>query len=323
MKKYVLAMLLAGSVVLEGCAIGSAPSVEGVNLTDGASDENVEQGNDTEAGDDAVSADDTAAEDSAVTDESVDGDYEQFTKDYTDDIKTKVTEITTSSNSLTDELTSIVALYDEYDSLSTNAPDQTAMNEVCGWGTVVWKEECLNLLGRMETSDPAGYQDVKSEYDNWEKYVPAMAQKMSDRYADGSIYPVIYSYNTAMRYKRYAYILASSLADIQGEVTFSFPDSTMCGYYGDYSSDSYLIITEGMESGSYDIVIHIDDTKEIRGWGSVDENSDGSEVMAFTSDDAAVEGTIDCFALGATFYVSASDGSIVSQEESYDFTFKY
>lgn len=62
--------------------------------------------------------------------------------------------------------------------------------------------------------------------------------------------------------------------------------------------------------------------KELRGWGS-QEDAPESSFITFTSDDGTVEGRIDCFALGASFYASVSDGAIVSTDETYEFTFKY
>ena len=53
------------------------------------------------------------------------------------------------------------------------------------------------------------------------------------------------------------------------------------------------------------------------------EDAPESSFITFTSDDGSVEGRIDCFALGASFYASVSDDSIVNTNETYEFTFKY
>ena len=76
-------------------------------------------------------------------------------------------------------------------------------------------------------------------------------------------------------------------------------------------------------SGSYDIVIHIDDSKELRGTGVDYEYPESTEVIMFTSDDETVKGMIDFFALEASFYVTETDGSVVGPEGAYTFTFKY
>jgi hypothetical protein len=196
------------------------------------------------------------------------------------------------------------------------------MNCLCQWETLVWEDEVTSLLDRLKEKDSDFYNNIYSEYENWLKYVPSMAEKMTYVYEGGSIYPTMYSYNEAMRFKREAYDLASTLADVTGDVAFSFPDNSPCGYYGDYAGDSYLLITEGMEGGSYAIKIHLDNSKELIGYGST-EDAPESEYISFVSDDGSVEGRIDCFALGASFYASVSDGAVVNTNETYEFSFKY
>ena len=193
---------------------------------------------------------------------------------------------------------------------------------LCQWGTVVWEDEVTSLMDRLKDEAGDNYENIRSEHENWLKYVPSMAEKMTYVYEGGSIYPTMYSYNEAMRFKREAYTLASTLADIRGDVAFSFPDNTPCGYYGDYAGNNYLIITDGMENGSYDILVHISDDKKLRGWG-LQEDAPESSFITFTSDDGAVEGRIDYFALGASFYASVSDGAVVNTDETYEFSFKY
>ena len=151
----------------------------------------------------------------------------------------------------------------------------------------------------------------------------SMAEKMSETYKDGSIYPTIYSYNEAVRYKQKAYSLASALADLAGDAGFSLPDSSLCGYYGDYSEDSYLIITEGMESDSYEVTIRLEASKQLNGYATPYEYPGDKKVLLFTSKDDTVKGTIDGFDLDATFYVSETDGSVVEPEMAYSFSSKY
>lgn len=243
--------------------------------------------------------------------------------DYTDTIKGEIDDIAGSASDLSDELVKVNSLYDKYDEMRMNAQDQTSINLLSQWGTVVWKDETISLLDRISQSNSTQNKEIHEEYEKWEKYVPTMVERMSKTYEDGSMYPMIYSYNEAMRYKQMAYSLASSLADLKGDGAFTLPDSTPYGYYGDYAGDSYLIITEGMESGSYDIVIHIDDSKELRGTGEDYESPESTEVIMFTSDDETVKGMIDFFALEASFYVTETDGSVVGPEGAYTFTFKY
>ncbi len=243
--------------------------------------------------------------------------------DYSEQITAEIGTIAQNSASLRDELVSINALYDKYDELRMNAEDQASINELSVYGTMVWKGEAESLLDRIKEKAPDNYNDIYSEYEKWESFVPTMAERMSYLYVDGSIYPTIYSYNEAMRYKQKAYSLASALADITGDQAFGFPDSTRCGYYGDYESDSYLVITEGMESGSYNILIHIDDTKELRGWGEVEDAPDSDTYLLFTSDDETVKGFVEHSSLEAALYVTETDYSVVGPEGAYSFPLKY
>ncbi|SHN62000.1 hypothetical protein SAMN02745247_02446 [Butyrivibrio hungatei DSM 14810] len=96
-------------------------------------------------------------------------------------------------------------------------------------------------------------------------------------------------------------------------------DSPLCGCYGEYKNDHYLIISDGMEEGSFDIEIHIDDSKELKGYATIYEYPDSKEVLLFTSEDGTVKGTIDGFETDVTFYVSETDGAVVGQEEAYSF----
>ncbi len=322
MKREVLLAIITAAMVLGGCSNAQekekdvlVPVVQDIENDSEAADETVD--GDDAGTDSDVSEDETATNSDATEDETA---ADSTMEDYTDQIASDIEAL--SSDSLSDELVKVNELYNKYDEIRMNAPDQASINILSQWGTLVWKDETLSLLNRIKEQDSANYNDILAEYENWEKYVPTMAEKMSYLYEDGSIYPTIRSYNEAMRYKQEAYTLASTLADITKDVAFSFPDSTPCGYYGDYAGDSYLIITEGMESDSFNIVVHIDDTKELRGWGSIADQP-GDEYILFTSDDGTVSGTISYFALDATFYVSETDGSVVGPEEAYSFTFKY
>ena len=321
MKRKLILALIAATLVMSGC--GKEASVtdennsvfEKIDQSEGSGSESGETtGNVSEAG--AENGETATAETGAKEA----GDASADTDDYTDQIKSEITAL--QSDSLTDELVAINKLYDKYADMTANASDQTEMNCLCQWETLVWEDEVVSLLDRLKEKDSENYNNVYSEYENWLKYVPSMSEKMTYVYEGGSIYPTMYSYNEAMRFKREAYILASTLADVTGDVAFSFPDNSPCGYYGDYAGDSYLIITESMEGGSYAIKFHIDDSKELIGYGST-EDAPESEYITFVSDDGSVEGRIDCFALGASFYASVSDGAIVNTNDTYEFTFKY
>lgn len=251
--------------------------------------------------------------------ENVSEDYSS--NDYSSQIKAEID--TAITDSLSDELKNIDEIYNKYYEIEQNATDQTQMKESSQWGTLVWKYESAKLLERIKEKSPTNYDDIISEYETWEKYIPAMVEKMSSFYENESIYSTIYSYNEAMRYRQKAFYLASTLADFMGDSNFTLPDSSMCGYYGDYTANSYLIITEGMENGSYNIIIHIDNSKELHGHATLYKYPRDKDVLLFTSEDESVKGTIDYFEPDATFYVSETDNAVVYPEEAFTFRFKY
>ncbi len=320
------------AVVLGGCSAKSeapdeVPSafekIDKEESTEPETDNSVSEDNTGEAAPAEEAATENESEQTETSNQTEDSDQTALSEDYSDQIKSEIDAIAAGSASLSDELVSVNQLYDKYDQLRMSADNQTAMNDLSKWGTVVYKEEVQSLLNRIKESNPTSYNEIITEYEKWEKYVPTMAERMSATYAEGSIYPMMYSYNEAMRYKREAYSLASALADIVSNEIFQLPDSTRCGYYGDYTGDSYLIITEGMESGSYDILIHFDDSKELHGWGEVEDAPDSDTYLLFTSDDGTVEGYISHSTLDASFYVTKTDNAVVGPEGAWTFDFQY
>ncbi|MBQ1548540.1 MAG: hypothetical protein IIZ61_09130 [Lachnospiraceae bacterium] len=305
MKKSLVMALVAAAMLLGGCS-GKAPAA----TTDTASNDNAETV--TEESEDTSSEDTEEAEDDTSSDE-----------DLTVQIQGEVSDIIQKSASLSEELVGVNKLYDKYDELCTNAENQTEMNQLSQWRTLVWKTEIKGLLERIEEKDVTYYEENYPTYQEWEDYVTDMAEKMSYTYEGGSIYPSMVAYNEAMRCKNEAYGLASALAGIIKEDGFVFPDSTRCGFYGDYTKDSYLIITEGMENGTYNILIHIDDSKVISGTGEVEDAADSDTYLLFTSEDGKVKGTVSHDVLGSDFNVTESDGSVVKTGDSYSFSFRY
>ena len=305
MKKSLVMALVAAAMLLGGCS-GKAPAA----TTDTASNDNAETV--TEESEDTSSEDTEEAEDDTSSDE-----------DLTVQIQGEVSDIIQKSASLSEELVGVNKLYDKYDKLCTNAENQTEMNQLSQWRTLVWKTEIKGLLERIEEKDVTYYEENYPTYQEWEDYVTDMAEKMSYTYEGGSIYPSMVAYNEAMRCKIEASGLASALAGIIKEDGFVFPDSTRCGFYGDYTKDSYLIITEGMENGTYNILIHIDDSKVISGTGEVEDAADSDTYLLFTSEDGKVKGTVSHDVLGSDFNVTESDGSVVKTGDSYSFSFRY
>ena len=334
MKRKIL-ILMAAAMMLGGCS-GKASTEDATIFEKIGASEQENTGSGTEESE-SNSSDNSADGAQAQKEETVGTDNAQAegsdpsgtseaadSDDYTDTIKGEIDDIAGSASDLSDELVKVNSLYDKYDEMRMNAENQTSMNILSKWGTVVWKNETLSLLDRINQCNSAGNGQFNEEYEKWEKYVPTMAERMSQTYKDGSIYPMIYSYNEAMRYKREAYVLASTLADLKSDPAFHFPDSTRCGYYGDYAGDSYLIITEGMESGSYDVLIHFDDTTEIHGWGVAEEGEPDSDTyLLFTSDDGGIVAYLSHSILEASLYVKESDNPAVSIAGVYTFDFQY
>lgn len=311
MKKKLVLTILAAMLALGGCSGASNPSSEDNALTG----ESIvaEQKETGEAGE----------KETAGTESSEGVESNAGAEDYGAQIKNEIAQIAQTAASLSNELVLVNELYDKYDEIKKNAPDQAGMNELSQWGAQVWKEEVASLLGRIQAKDASCYQDIASEYEKWKSYVPSMVEKMTASYEGGSIYPQMYSYNEAMRYKREAYVLASTLADLAKEMDFVFPDATRCGFYGDYAGNSYLIITEGMENDTYDILVHIDDEKILSGWGEVEDAPDNDTYLLFTTDDGSVKGYISHSTLEASLYVTETDYSVIGPEGSYSFSHKY
>ena len=238
-------------------------------------------------------------------------------------IKSEVAKISESSDDISAEISAVYDLYEKYDEQRANAPDQASMNESSGLGTLVWKAECESLLERIKENSEDAYNNIISEYEKWESYVPFMAEKMSYIYEGGSIYPMMCSYNEAMRYKYKSFSLASALIDLTGGEYYGFRGNNACGFYGDYDSDSYLLITEGMESDSYNVLIHFDNDKVLSGWGYTDDGPDSDTYILFTSDDGTVEGHITHSMLEAALYVTKTDNAVVGLEGAPTFYNKY
>ncbi len=318
MKKQILVMM-AAAMLLGGCA--GKTEADDATIFEKTGEETQDSTGAEDAGTENAEAQ-TADAESAGTENADAG--AAGSDDYTDTIKSEISDITNSASDLSDELVKVNSLYDKYDEMRMNAENQASINLLSQWGTLVWKEETISLLDRISQSNSTQNKEIHDEYEKWEKYVPTMAERMSKTYEDGSIYAMIYNYNEAMRYKREAYVLASTLADLKGDAAFSFPDSTRCGYYGDYTGDSYLIITEGMESGSYDITIHFDDATEIHGTGVVEEGEPDSDTyLLFTSDDGGITAFVSHSTLDASLYVKESNNPAVSIVGAYTFDFQY
>ncbi len=240
-------------------------------------------------------------------------------EDFTQQIKNEISEIA-AAGSLTDELVKVNELYSKYDDLRMNAETQTEMNTAAKWGTLVWETEVESLMERISNHEnKSAVEQIKPTYDDWSSKVDAMAEKMAYIYEGGSIQGMIIMDNKRILCRNEAYGLASTLADLNGEATFMLPERDPYGYYGDFASGDYLILTEGMESGSYNILVSINGKGEITGMGE----ATGDESLSFTGDDMVTTGEITYSNFGAEFSVTEADGTVVNSGDYYEFTFHY
>ncbi|MCR5557952.1 MAG: hypothetical protein K6F75_10380 [Butyrivibrio sp.] len=242
----------------------------------------------------------------------------------TTQIQSEVAGIAAAGN-LSDELEMVTELYDQYDDMRMSAETQTEMNEKAQWGTMVWVTEVESLMERIENcGNSSAIEQIRPAFEEWSANVDAMAEKMSYSYEGGSIQGMIILQNKGILYRNEAFALASTLADLNGDVTFSFPTRDPYGYYGDFVGGDYLILTEGMESGSYTVLISKKDAGEITGYGfQADGEAFGSSdgELTFASDDDSVSGALSYSAMGANFSVTESTNDAFPAGSSYEFSF--
>ena len=318
MKKNLITLLLATTFVLAGCSTGEtttpgsdpAPIESDQDSDVQVIDESVEGDTETSDSDDSLVAD--------TDSENEEGSFDST--DYTDQIQSEIADIAASSESLNDELLSVSELFDKYQEMRQDAGDgtQAAMNEMVQWETCVWKTEAESLLSRIEETGSDDYEGTKSVYDEWESNVDAMAEKLSESYKDGSIYGMICEEEKAFRYQKMSYGLATQLADLTGEAGFSTPMIYAEGIYGDYTLKSdYMVIADGMETGSYEVSFSIEGVGEFSGYGYV---SDYESTIDFELEDGT-KGTIEYSYSGAELTVTeAGDNELGS---SYTFNYAY
>ncbi|MCR5656965.1 MAG: hypothetical protein K6G06_05815 [Butyrivibrio sp.] len=332
MKKRFLAIAFAATMIMSGCGNAEsetaltnedpAAATEGETLEENAAlEESTEESavaavQDVNDAEDVTDVEVAGAEDAAEVE--VEADDTKAGEDYTEQIKTEIGEIA-GSDSLADEMTKVDELYKKYDDLRMNAETQVEMDEMAQWPTLVWETEVESLMERIEKTEDSSVADIKSAYDEWSSNVDAIAEKMSFTYEGGSIQGMITVGNKATLCRNKAYGLAASLADINKETDFEIPATDPYGIYGDFSKGNYIILTEGMESGSYNVLISTD-AGEITGT-AVD--GEGEKELAFTSDDDTIKGSVTYDNTVASFTVSESDGSVVKADDVFDFDLHY
>ncbi|MCR5773145.1 MAG: hypothetical protein K6G87_18140 [Butyrivibrio sp.] len=289
MRNKIFILLTASALILGGCSSNSvdAEDTNENNTVISSEDEETPVGDEGEAlesEDLDNSSLDATDNDSASDDESASED------DYSAQIKTEVEDVVSSSSSLTDEIDGICKLYEKYENIRMDAETQVEMDSLSLNQLYVWQAEAESLLDRINEADGSQYDAIYSSYTDWEQHVDEISQKMAYEYEGGSIQGMIIRVYSAERYRNEAVKLAEKLATINGDSDFEAPDFGPVGFYGSYDNpESCIICTEGMESGSYTLLICIKDNEDIKGYIT---GPDDFGSYAFTSDDGSITGTI-------------------------------
>lgn len=286
MRNKLFILLTASTLVLGGCATSSVD-------TEDTNEENIETSEGSSIGDEGeeLDIDDTEVESDDVSDDDSASEDEAGEEDYSTQIKAEVDEVVASSSSLTDEINGICDLYEKYENLRMDGETQVEMNSLSLNLLYVWQAETESLLDRIKEADGSQYETIYATYTDWEQYVDDISEKMAYEYEGGSIQGMIITTNSAERYRNEAVKLAEKLAVINGESDFEAPDFGIVGYYGSYDNlDTCIICTEGMESGSYSLLICIEGKEDIQAYFTAESNDFGS--YEFTNDDGSIKGTI-------------------------------
>lgn len=304
MRNKIFILLTASALVLGGC---STPSVDAEDTNEENVETSSEDGEDQigDAGE-GLESDETATDTDEVSEEGSDDeasdDESLGEEDYSAQIKTEVEEVVSSASSMTDEIEGICELYEKYDNLRMEAETQTEMNVLSENQIVVWQTEAESILDRIKEADEAQYNDTFEMYTDWEKHVGEISSKMAYEYEGGSIQGMIITTYCAERYRKEAVVLAEKLAEIKGESDFEAPDFGPVGFYGSYDDlENCVIFTEGMESGSYSVLICANG-EEIHGYAT---ETDDPTLFDFASDDDSVTGSLS-FKNGAAVQIKES-----------------
>lgn len=286
MRNKLFILLTASTLVLGGCATSSVD-------TEDTNEENIETSEGSSIGDEGeeLDIDDTEVESDDVSDDDSASEDEAGEEDYSTQIKAEVDEVVASSSSLTDEINGICDLYEKYENLRMDGETQVEMDSLSLNLLYVWQAETESLLDRIKEADGSQYETIYATYTDWEQYVDDISEKMAYEYEGGSIQGMIITTYSAERYRNEAVKLAEKLAVINGESDFEAPDFGIVGYYGSYDSfDTCIICTEGMEGGSYSLLICIKGKEDIQAY--ITEEPDDFGSYEFTNDDGSIKGTI-------------------------------
>ena len=286
MRNKLFVLLTASTLVLGGCATSSVD-------TEDTNEENIETSEESSIGDEGeeLDIDDQEVETRDDSDDDSASEDEAGEEDYSSQIKAEVDEVVASSSSLTDEINGICDLYDKYENLRMDGETQVEMDSLSLNLLYVWQAETESLLDRIKEADGSQYETIYATYTDWEQHVDSISEKMAYEYEGGSIQGMIITTYNAERYRNEAVKLAEKLASINGESDFEAPDFGIVGFYGSYDDLEYcVIVTEGMESGSYNLLICMKDKEDIQAYITSEPDDFGS--YEFTNDDGSITGTI-------------------------------
>ena len=337
-RKTIFCALLISALAFTGCSSTAESNnldFETVDET-GAEQESGtehESGADTDAQadeqtDESAGAEQSEAADATDTNETVKGSdvdpTQDFSADYTEDIKKDVEAAVAGTKSIQEEIDAVSKVAEKYQQYASKATGQADMNQASQWPLEVCDLELNSLWDRISNSaDAKTKEDLLAKQRMWNSNKENMiVAEIGPREESGTIYPLLYNncmdgltYNRCM-------ILANELAKIKGE-SFKMPER---GIYNTYVDDqgtseiySQLVLTQGMEG---DNVAKLDLYRAAALEGSFTEKGNG--VLEFTDDAGDVNGTIKLDGWnGATFEVTKCDSGVVSVGEKFEFNFAF
>lgn len=249
-----------------------------------------------------------------------------FTYDYSEDIKTDVDHVVSTSNSLQEELENIETIAKKYTPLAEKAETQGEMNVSSKWFYMIWDTELNNLWKRFcDLADPQTKEQVLAEQRNWismKEEVTLLSIGSSEE--NGSIYPLLQNSFLEEITKNRSYLLANKIAEIKGEA-FVMPElSEKYGLFVDNqgTGDVYssLITRQGIDDKD-EAVISVYRQGELMGTFV----AQGNGKLIFTSDDEKIKGVIQINGWnGATFQVTEVSGeSVFAEGEEVEFPFVF
>lgn len=249
-----------------------------------------------------------------------------FTHDYSEEIKTDVDYMVSTSASLQEELENMDKIIEKYTPLAEAAQTQADMNITSGWFYTIWDTELNSLWSRFsDKADAETKEKILTDQRNWislkEK---VLLLSLGTREENGSMYPLLCNSFMEDITKNRAYVIAAELAKLNGE-NFVLPEkSSPYGVFVDNegTGDVYssLITRQSWNYENLDkneALISIYRQGEIT--GSFTANGNGE--YSFTSDDESVKGIIQINGWdGASFRITeASDSSPFTAGEEFLF----